>query len=449
MGNFVNILIGFVTLFTTTFLTVYNISHVSPYTIESFIVGVAFIFTQSFWMIIMLNHTSIFFRIYFYKAPARNALNDYPKVAIVIPTYKEPIEVLSRTVKCALNQDYPEDKYRIVIVDDSPEEYVSEIRRLCEKNGEKISFLKRNNRDGFRAGALNVALETLDEDYMIVLDVDHAPKPVLIRTLVEYIHGSDYDVIMFPQYFSNMSISPVAYASSLCQIHDYLFNRKGRSVTNSAFCVGTNWIGKVSRIRDVGGFHDSSIVEDLSTSMILWHPNGIKIGFIEETLAEGLAPETITAFENQQYRWAYGTFKLVPEYLRVLRKLTGFQKFDYLNVFIWYLIGIVMIISSLFPLITALGIKFLVFQSITEYSLIVLNFTILQYILFSLPLLMFYRSFIKVFKAQSISMIALVSYVKALFNSVLDMITGKCRAYIVTDKRQSSSYVRNLVKRGW
>ena len=72
-------------------------------------------------------------------------------------------------------------------------------------------------------------------------------------------------------------------------------------------------------------------------------------------IAKGLALETITAFENQQYRWAYGTFKLVPQYIKIFNKLTLFQKFNYLSGFVWYLTRLVIVITSLFPVITVMN----------------------------------------------------------------------------------------------
>lgn len=64
------------------------------------------------------------------------------------------------------------------------------------------------------------------------------------------------------------------------------------------FCVGTNWIGDRRKIIEAGGFVEESIVEDMATSMLKWHPHGLKIGMIDEILAYGLVPETIESFKN-------------------------------------------------------------------------------------------------------------------------------------------------------
>ena len=447
-----NVVIGFLSLATTTFLTIYNISHIYIHSLPSLITGISFIFVQLVWMNIMLNHSATFFRLHYYKELKKLEKNrsDWPKVAIVIPVYKEPKEVICKTVRAALHQDYPGDRFRVIVADDSPKEFL-EISKNCH-NGDrsKYSVLTRNSRNGYRAGALNHALSKIvDEKYIVVLDADHAPQPHMLKTLVNYMENSDYDIIMFPQYFRNLDKSPVAFASSLLNLHDYFFNRRGKSVTNSSFCVGTNWIGKVSSVKKAGGFYEDSIVEDLASSMILWHPKGLKIGFVKDILAKGLAPESIEAFEVQQYRWAYGTFRLFPQYIKTFKKLTNFQKFDYLNVFIWYLTGLVIVISNLFPLITALGIEFLRFESVIEYGLIIANFTILQYVIFSLPSLIFHKSFSKVFKAQSISMVSTMSYVRALIDSVIDMFKGRKRPYMVTNKRSSKSYLISLLRRAW
>ncbi|RLE59495.1 MAG: hypothetical protein DRJ35_05655 [Thermoprotei archaeon] len=52
------------------------------------------------------------------------------------------------------------------------------------------------------------------------------------------------------------------------------------------------------KILEAGGYYDKSIVEDIATSMILWHPYGIRIGFYDRRLACGLVPETLDAFKK-------------------------------------------------------------------------------------------------------------------------------------------------------
>ncbi|MCE7742911.1 MAG: glycosyltransferase, partial [Candidatus Heimdallarchaeota archaeon] len=103
-----------------------------------------------------------------------------PKVVITIPLYKEPLAVVSKTIEGALSIDYPKDRFEIVVCDDSPKESSKDIANFCKEKG--VTFIQRESRDGFKAGALNNVIRQVDCDFFGVLDSDHIPTPNFIRT---------------------------------------------------------------------------------------------------------------------------------------------------------------------------------------------------------------------------------------------------------------------------
>ncbi|MHA2255170.1 MAG: hypothetical protein ACXAAM_03775, partial [Candidatus Heimdallarchaeaceae archaeon] len=75
-----------------------------------------------------------------------------PKVVVAIPLYKEPLAVVSETIKGALQIDYPKDRFEVVVLDDSPPEHSKDIELFCKEKG--VGFVQRKSRKGFKAGAI-------------------------------------------------------------------------------------------------------------------------------------------------------------------------------------------------------------------------------------------------------------------------------------------------------
>ena len=83
----------------------------------------------------------------------------------------------------------------------------------------------------------------------------------------------------------------------------------GKNHSNSAFWCGSPSIIRRSALDDIGGVATSTITEDIHTS-VRWHSRGWTSYFLNETLAFGIAPQTLQAFLVQRLRWASGTMQL-------------------------------------------------------------------------------------------------------------------------------------------
>jgi membrane glycosyltransferase len=99
-----------------------------------------------------------------------------PFVAVLIPTYSEPLRLVKRTLKAALDMDYKNKKVFWIDDTDNPE-IVKRSRKLAEKLG--VIYVKRPDRRFRKAGALNYALtktEARFSKYFAVFDADMAPE---------------------------------------------------------------------------------------------------------------------------------------------------------------------------------------------------------------------------------------------------------------------------------
>ena len=436
-------LLGVLVLFTSTLLTIYNVAHLDTASWAAY----PFIAVQAVWYFIVFHNATMLLRLAFYEEPRRShrwAANP-PTISVIVPLYREPPSILERFADGLATLTYPADKVEVIVVEDSENpvfEKTVEIFQDAEaRKGFRLVLLRRSDRRGYRGGAIKEGINVATGKYIVVFDVDHKPLPDALEKMVSVIEANRYDVVIFPQHFVEAK-NVIENASYIGYRFDYVFSRKGKSVTNSAFCVGTNWIGDRKRILSAGGYDDTTIVEDFATSLKLWHPRGLDIGFAEDKVAVGLLPGTLEAWKIQQYRWSYGAFRGFKDYLRSFTKLSFFQRLDYLSTIVWYLVGPISIISSLFPLMSSLGAPFLRILSLRDYAIIVVGFTYLQILLYASPLLIVGEKPVKVSLGQAVGIFVSDTYTLAL----IDAMRGKKRGFKVTPKGGKKAGILDLAR---
>lgn len=361
------------------------------------------------------------------------------KVAILVPIYKEPMNVIERMLVACHRQNADNigkggndgngiDLKVWLCIDGADKDEEKAVSVLATKYG--INLSTRPDRRGFRAGALNYCIQNnvgIDTKYIIVLDVDQAPKPNMVEVLVremEKEENNETHFIMFPQVAENADKNAITKASDTLQRYDYYFNRRIRSLTNSAFVVGTNWICRADFIRKYP-FEEGSIVEDQSSS-VKWHSKGAVIKVINKELALGLAPDTVDSWRAQQARWSHGALYNLRYLVGYWKDLSFWQRIDYLSVMLWYMYAIPMVLSILIPLWTFTVV-------ISDANPIVPITLLITNIIVSIYPMRYCKENIKMkelFETACVQHICIDLYLK----SIVDNIRGKKFSYVVSDK---------------
>ena len=115
---------------------------------------------------------------------------DLPKVTIQLPLFNE-LYVVERLVDAVCNIRYPADKIEIQVLDDSTDETIEIARKAVEAKraeGYNIHYIHRDNREGFKAGALEAGLGQTDGEFVAVFDADFVPNPRLPRAHHPLLH---------------------------------------------------------------------------------------------------------------------------------------------------------------------------------------------------------------------------------------------------------------------
>jgi cellulose synthase/poly-beta-1,6-N-acetylglucosamine synthase-like glycosyltransferase len=256
---------------------------------------------------------------------------DWPTVSIHIPLYNEK-NVISRLIKSCINFDYPRDKFNIIIIDDSNDGTTEIVKSYEKKHPDILKVIQRDQRYGYKAGALQKALENTNSELIAIFDADYVPPKDFLKQMVPFFYKDEK--IAFVQArctYLNRNFSWVTKAISL-GIDGYCFvEQKARHSANLlAHFSGTGGIFKRKAIECVGGWQSDTLAEDLDLS-IRMQLNGWKYCYLPDVICPGEIPPKMKIFIQQQYRWAKGfTQCFLKHWKKVIKckNLTCFQKFE-------------------------------------------------------------------------------------------------------------------------
>ncbi len=272
-----------------------------------------------------------------------------PTVDMLIPIFNEPKDILYRTIIGCLNQDYPEGKVKVYVLDDGRRE---EIRDLSERLG--CNYITRPTNENVKAGNLNNGLKYSTGDLVAVFDCDHVPVRSFLRETTGFFKDQRAAFVQTPHHFYNPDTFQrnLRLEREISNEQDLFFHviQPGRDYYNSAFFAGSGGIFRRSCLEEIGGFKTETLTEDLHTSMEL-HSRGYKSFYVNKDLSAGLSPESYSSYLKQRKRWARGGVQIFILDNPLFKKgLTLHQRLNYLASVVYFFHGLPRIIYLAAPL---------------------------------------------------------------------------------------------------
>ncbi|HQB47127.1 MAG TPA: glycosyltransferase, partial [Polyangiaceae bacterium] len=109
-----------------------------------------------------------------------------PFVTIQLPLYNEAT-VVARLLRAVAHMDYPKNRFEIQVLDDSTDEtrhiVDREVGRLRDAGVDAV-VVRRSDRVGYKAGALDAGLKVAKGELVAIFDADFVPQPDFLRRLV-------------------------------------------------------------------------------------------------------------------------------------------------------------------------------------------------------------------------------------------------------------------------
>jgi cellulose synthase/poly-beta-1,6-N-acetylglucosamine synthase-like glycosyltransferase len=267
------------------------------------------------------NHYFLLYSARRYKSPnLADGIQPRPAVCIQLPIYNEKYVIRRLVAACSqMAKTYGKDQVRIIIIDDSQDEtirVVDEVVKEYRGKGYQVDVLRRNNRQGFKAGALQAALEITDEEFIVVFDADFVPaEDFLNRSVPYFIADEKLGIIQSRWTHTNRDYNSLTKAIAIGIDVHFLIEQTGRFA--SGCFQNFNGSGGVLRKRallEAGGWQADTLAEDLDVSYRI-QMKGFRFLYINDLQSPGEIPPTVPSFKKQQGRWANGSLRTARKVL--------------------------------------------------------------------------------------------------------------------------------------
>ncbi|MBN1992279.1 MAG: glycosyltransferase [Anaerolineae bacterium] len=248
---------------------------------------------------------------------------EWPRVLVQLPIFNERF-VVERLIDAAAALDYPADRLSIQVLDDSTDETQTLARARIAYHaarGVNITYVRRPDRVGFKAGAIAYGLAQTDEEFIAIFDADFKPQPDFLRQVMpHFAPNAQVGMVQTRWGHLNAEAGPFTRAQALALDGHFVIEQNARS--RSGLFLNFNGSGGVWRraaIAAAGGWQWDTICEDFDLSYRA-QLAGWKLLFLPHVVCPAEIPPTLTAYKRQQFRWAKGSvqslLKLGPRLLR-------------------------------------------------------------------------------------------------------------------------------------
>ena len=260
----------------------------------------------------------------------------YPKVSLHLPIHNEPPLMVRKTLEALAKVDYP--NLEVLVMDNNTKdpEIWQPVEKDCERLGERFRFFHLENWPGFKAGAINHALEQTAEDAEIiaVIDSDYILSPDWLKAMVPYFDNPQVGFVQSPQDYRDLHIS--AFKSCCYWEYAGFFNigMVQRNEYNAIIQHGTMTMIRKSALLEVGRWAEWCICEDSELGLRLYEA-GYDSVYVKDSFGKGLMPDTMSGYMTQRYRWVYGAMQIIKAHWKSFlpsRKpmLTSAQRYYFL-----------------------------------------------------------------------------------------------------------------------
>lgn len=323
-----------------------------------------------------------------------------PKVSIHIPAYKEEPEMLKATLDAVAGLHYPNFEC-IVIINNTPDPYYWEpIEAHCKTLGERFKFLREDKVEGFKAGALRIALEhtAADAEIIGIIDADYVVAPSWLSDLVPVFADPKVGLVQAPQEHRDGDRTLMHYAMAGEYAGFFDIGMVERNEKNAIIVHGTMCLMRRAALEAAGNWSSDTICEDTDLGLTMlelgWttHYTNRRYGF-------GLLPDTYGAYKKQRHRWAYGGCQIIKKHWRRflpgVSSLTREQKRAFLFGWMSWLgaeaLGVVVAVANLiwvpFVAFAEIGIpaKILTIPILASFAVTLLHFGVLYRLRVAIP----------------------------------------------------------------
>ncbi len=280
--------------------------------------------------------------------------SELPFVSVHVPCYNEPPDMMQQTLKALSRLDYP--RFEVLVIDNNTKDEAvwRPVEACCRELGPRFRFFHVDPLSGFKAGALNYALErtAAEAEVVAVIDSDYVVTPDWLRVLVPQFSDDSMAIVQAPQDYRDGDENAF---KAMCLAEYRGFFQIGmitRNERNAIIQHGTMTMVRRRVLDEVGGWSEWCITEDAELGLRILE-RGYASCYLPHTLGRGLMPDTFLDYKKQRFRWAYGSVLILRHHMMEMlglksSKLTNGQRYHFLAGWLpWFADGINMLFNLL------------------------------------------------------------------------------------------------------
>jgi exo-beta-1,3-glucanase (GH17 family)/cellulose synthase/poly-beta-1,6-N-acetylglucosamine synthase-like glycosyltransferase len=241
-----------------------------------------------------------------------------PKVSIHVPAYNEPPAMLIETLDALARLDYPD--FEVLLIDNNTRDEAvwRPVQAHCASLGARFRFFHVAPLAGFKAGALNYALERMapDAEIIAVIDSDYVVQAGWLRELTPQFADQRIAIVQAPQDYRDADQSAfkaMCYAEYRGFFHIGMITRNER---NAIIQHGTMTMVRRRQLAQCR-WAEWCITEDAELGLRIFEL-GFDASYTPASYGRGLMPDTFIDFKKQRFRWAYGAMQIIKAHARAL-----------------------------------------------------------------------------------------------------------------------------------
>jgi len=278
--------------------------------------------------VLMIFASHGFIMLYYHRKYGKNehkkheGTDEVDLVTIQLPLYNE-YYVIERLIDSICEMDYPKEKLEIQVLDDSTDETVELVARIVKEKQElgfDIQHVRRDNRKGFKAGALKEGLVYAKGEFVAIFDADFVPKKDFLQNTMKYFNNPKVGMVQTRWEHLNENYSILTKIQALALNGHFVIEQAVRN--KAGFFINFNGTGGIWRkncILDAGNWEADTLTEDLDLSYRA-QLKGWKFIFLRDITTPAELPSEMNALKAQQFRWTKGAIETAKKLLPIVWK---------------------------------------------------------------------------------------------------------------------------------
>ena len=244
-------------------------------------------------------------------------LDGYPMVTLQLPIYNE-MYVIERLIKAACEIDYPIDRLEFQVLDDSTDETVEIVDKIVKEYkllGFDICHIHRDDRTGYKAGALKEGLKTAKGEFVGIFDADFIPRKNFLKIVLPFFNDPKIGMVQTRWEHLNRSYSLITQIQALALDGHFVIEQQVRNKANFFINFnGTSGVWRKECIYNAGNWEADTLTEDLDLSYRA-QLKGWKFKYLTDFTTPAEVPSEINSVKTQQFRWTKGSIETAKKML--------------------------------------------------------------------------------------------------------------------------------------